>query len=242
VQRCASCRSSGPPAGSTGPPPAPRRLSSSGGRSISHGGSADRHPVGWNARGLQSCVRWLGRPAPPAASRPTAPDRCPSTYGSGGGSAPGPACSNPWLPGRASPAEFASLGRPGVDATEVRDARAHSTRHARRQGRRARDHRRPWRDSSGDRATRAISAWRWSPLMWCCSPGRANHILRFQEQAVERECIGRRFTVRPRAPVGVGQSCDTSSRAQMHQPWEHLPAAAGQLGCAGVGHHTGDVP
>jgi hypothetical protein len=57
-------RSSGPPAGSTGPPPAPRRLSPSGGRSISHAGSAD-HPVGWYARGIQSSVRLAGRSRTP---------------------------------------------------------------------------------------------------------------------------------------------------------------------------------
>jgi hypothetical protein len=171
-------------------------------------------PVGWNAGGLQSCVRWLGRPAPPAASRPTAPDRCPSTYGSGGGSAPGPACSNPWLPGRASPAEFASLGRPGVDATEVRDARAHSTRHARRQGRRARDDRRPWRDSSGDRATRAISAWRWSPLTWCCSPGRANHILMISGTSCRARMYRSTVHRTPKSARRCWSICDTSSRAQ----------------------------
>ena len=64
-------RSSGPPAGSTGPPPAPSRLSPSGGRSISHAGSAD-HPVGWYARDIQSSVRLAGRSqhTPPRPGRP----------------------------------------------------------------------------------------------------------------------------------------------------------------------------
>jgi hypothetical protein len=57
-------RSSGPPAGSTGPPPAPRRLSPSGGRSISHAGSAD-HPVGGTPGAYSHPCGWLGGPSTP---------------------------------------------------------------------------------------------------------------------------------------------------------------------------------